>query len=223
MLVEVLTLDRADYIRPAEHAHAGEFYRLGQLTLPAGPAAAMLALWGPAACHRRLTRVTVITWIAEGTWSACVGAARPLVSAGSGVALLRVIDPEVSAVHGAYAAAQPRPSGTYRARRVDDLAVPAGELLETAARARTCMQRRGRTEREVAAAAEDAACSSWPATATRPARATESPGKATRFVVDHAPCPVPLAWPREALATTATPPRALPGPTGPPGRPREGP
>ena len=63
------------------------------------------------------------------------------------------------------------------------------------------MERRGRLEREVVAAAEGADLLMVARDGDDARLGPKSLGPASRFVVDHAPCPVLLVWPREAPGT----------------------
>lgn len=143
--------------------------------------------------------MTVVVWIAGDTWQDCVDAAR----AYSGdFLLLHVSDHDVpGAAHGAFAGlfgrGQPaRDPG----RRLDDLAAGhAAQILDAAAErlGQPCVKeaRVGRVEHEVVAAAREASllilCRDGDVSHVGP----RSLGPATRFVVDHAPCPVLLVWP----------------------------
>lgn len=144
--------------------------------------------------------MTVVVWIADDTWQDCVDAAR--AHAGEDFLLLHVSDHDVpGAAHGAFAGLlgrghPARDPGT----RLDDLAAGhASRLLEAAAErlALPCVTeaRIGRVEHEVVAAARDASllvlCRDGDVSHAGP----RSLGPATRFVVDHAVCPVLLVWP----------------------------
>lgn len=143
--------------------------------------------------------MTVVVWIADDTWQSCVDAAR---AHGSEFLLLHVSDHDVpGAAHGAFAGLFGR---SHPARdpggRLDDLAAAhAARVLEAAAarldRPCTTSARVGRVEHEVVAAAEGASllvlCRDGDVGHAGP----RSLGPATRFVVDHATCPVLLVWP----------------------------
>jgi nucleotide-binding universal stress UspA family protein len=157
----------------------------------------------------------VIAWIVEGTWPACVDAARAWAPGDARITLLHVTAPEVpGAARGAYAGllgrARPdRDPGT----RVETLAAAsAGQLLAAAAerleRPCTRNERTGRAEREVVAAAEGAGLLILARDGDRTRLGPRSLGPASRFIVDHAPCPVLLVWPEPApsVATIPTPP-----------------
>ncbi|MFS8099317.1 universal stress protein [Lentzea alba] len=142
--------------------------------------------------------MTVVVWIADDTWQSCVDAAR--AHAGSDFLLLHVSDHDVpGAAHGAFAGlfgrSHPdRDPGT----RLDHLAADhASQILEAAASRLglpcTTSARVGRVEHEVVAAAQGASLLVVCRDADHPG--PRSLGPATRFVVDHAPCPVLLVWP----------------------------
>ncbi|MFC9292879.1 universal stress protein [Streptomyces sp. NPDC057011] len=152
--------------------------------------------------------MTVIVWIVEGTWPACVDAARTHAPEGAEVVLLHVTGPEApGAAHGAYAGllgrARPdRDPGT----RMEHLAATAGEHLLAGAAERlgrpcTRQERTGRVEREVVAAAEGADLLVLARDGDRTHPGPRSMGPAGRYVVDHAPCPVLLVWPETAPGT----------------------
>jgi nucleotide-binding universal stress UspA family protein len=157
--------------------------------------------------------VTVVAWIVEGTWAACVDATRAHAPEDADVVLLHVSDPDVSgAAHGAFAGllgrARPeRDPGTA----VEHLGTAAGEQLLAAAAerlGRPCRraERRGRVEREVVGAAEGADLLVLARDGDRTHLGPRSLGPASRFIVDHAPCPVLLVWPAAAPGTDTIPP-----------------
>jgi nucleotide-binding universal stress UspA family protein len=163
--------------------------------------------------------VTVIVWIVEGTWPACVDAARAHAPQGAEIVLLHVTGHDIpGAAHGAYAGLlgrghPERDPGT----RVQHLAATsARQLLSTAADrlARPCtrLERAGRIEREVVAAAEGADLLILARDGDRTRLGPRSLAPPSRFVVDHAPCPVLLVWPDPAPGIGTIPP--------PPPRPR---
>jgi len=160
--------------------------------------------------------VAVITWIVEGTWPACVDAARGFAPAGAEIVMLHVSGGEApAAAHGAYAGllGRGRP-GQDPGPRLEELsAASARELLDAAAerlgRPCTRLQRHGRVEREVVAASEGADLLIL-ARDGDIRRGPRSLGPASRFVVDHAPCPVLLVWAQDP--PLPTPPPASPFP-----------
>jgi nucleotide-binding universal stress UspA family protein len=159
--------------------------------------------------------MTVVAWIVEATWPACVDTARRYASADTDVVLLHVTDPDVADVaHGAYAGLLGR-HHTNRdpGSQVEDLASAAArKLLDEAAtqlgRRCTEVERTGRVEREVVSAAEGAELLILARDGDLGRLGPKSLGRATRFIVDHAPCPVLLVWPASppSIATLAPPP-----------------
>jgi nucleotide-binding universal stress UspA family protein len=159
--------------------------------------------------------VTVIVWIVEGTWPACVDATRAHVPDGEDIVLLHVSGHDVPGVaHGAYAGLLGRghPERDPGTRLADLGAVSATQLLDAAAQrlARPCTrwERSGRIEREVTAAADGADLLVMARDGDRDRLGPRSLGPASRFVIDHAPCLVLLVWPEPApgIATIPTPP-----------------
>ncbi|MBP2320334.1 nucleotide-binding universal stress UspA family protein [Kibdelosporangium banguiense] len=138
--------------------------------------------------------MAVVVWIVEGTWPACVDAAR--THASGDIALLHVTDVS-GAAHGAFAGLLGR-ADPHRdpGIRLESMAA-AGPLLDAAAqrldRPCTRLERAGRIEREVIDAAQGADLLIVSRDNDHPG--PKSLGPATRFVVDHAPCPVLLVRP----------------------------
>ncbi|MFB6440606.1 universal stress protein [Streptomyces sp. NPDC056411] len=176
--------------------------------------------------------MTVIAWIVEDTWPACVDAARAHAPEGAEVVLLHITDPEASgAAHGAYAGlmgrAHPREHrpaaegwGSDPGTAVEDLAAAsAADLLAAAAErlGRPCRrtERVGRAGREVVAAAEGAELLVLARDGDRTHPGPHSLGPAGRFIVDHAPCPVLLVRPEAAPGTDPLPPGSPPPPPHP--------
>ncbi|RNL72108.1 universal stress protein [Streptomyces sp. I6] len=169
----------------------------------------------------------VIAWIVEGTWPACVDAARDRTAEGEEVTLLHVSEPVSAGVaRGAFAGLMGR--GRQEddpGDRVEGLgADSAARLLALAAErfGRPCarLERSGRAEREVVAAAEGAELLVVARDGDRAHLGPRSLGPAARFVVDHAPCPVLLVWPEPAPDLTSMPPEPPPHAPGPrPGPP----
>jgi len=172
--------------------------------------------------------MTVIAWIVEGTWPACVDAARKIAPADADIVLLHVTGGEApAAAHGAYAGLLGRGrSGRDPGPRMAELgAASAQGLLEAAAerlgRPCTTVERHGRAEREVVAVAEGASLLIVARDGDDTRLGPKSLGPASRFVVDHAPCPVLLVWPRKApSADSLPPPPRHPHPGEPPPPPR---
>ncbi|HET9082492.1 MAG TPA: universal stress protein [Trebonia sp.] len=155
----------------------------------------------------------VIVWVTEGTWRASVDAAKRLAPPGAPVTLLHVTAADLpDAAHSAYQGLLGRGHhGHDPGPRVAQLAATsASDLLEAAARrlGRPCdqVQRRGMPEREVVTAAAGAGLLIMARDGDQSRLGPKSLGKVTRFVLDHAPCPVLLVWPEPAPAITTMPP-----------------
>jgi nucleotide-binding universal stress UspA family protein len=157
--------------------------------------------------------MTMVIWLTEGTWPACVDAARELPA--GPVRLLHVVDAEsVAAIDGAHAGLLGRATraGHAQATGGQMLARTQAALLDAAAarlgRPAERDARRGRVEREVVAACADADLLILARDGDRTRLGPKSLGAATRFVLDHAPCRVLLVWPDEppGLATLPPPP-----------------
>ncbi|WP_406463631.1 universal stress protein [Streptomyces sp. NBC_01622] len=160
----------------------------------------------------------VIAWLVEGTWPACVDAVRTHAPEDSEVVLLHVSGPDVPGLaHGAFAGLLGRGGGPARdpGTRLEDLgSTSAAQLLDAAAErlGRPCerLERAGRVEREVVAAAGDADLLVLARDGDRARLGPHSLGPAVRFAVDHAPCPVLLVWPEAAPGIATLPPPPTP-------------
>ena len=156
--------------------------------------------------------MSVIVWIVEATWPACVDATAGHVAPDTDIVLLHVTAQDVpAAAHHAYTRLLGR---GHRERdpgaRLEQLAATgAQELLDAAAarlgRACTRWQRTGRPEREVVAAADGAELLIIARDGDLTHLGPRSLGPVSRFVVDHAPCPILLVWPETAPALTTIP------------------
>lgn len=163
--------------------------------------------------------MTVIIWITEGTWQATVDAAREHAPADADLVLLHVTSDDVSeTVRGSFAGllGRDRP-GRDPGIQVEALArAAATALLEDAAarlaRPAAGVERHGRVEREVVHAADGADLLICARDGDRAHLGPRSLGPATRFVIDHAPCPVLLVWPGQPPGADSMPPP----PPGPP-------
>jgi nucleotide-binding universal stress UspA family protein len=162
----------------------------------------------------------VIIWVTEGAWRASVDAALRLAPAGAPITLLHVAPAELpETAHAAYLGLLGRGQpGRDPGRRVAGLAAAsARELLDAAARrlGRPCsrIERHGDPGREVVTAAAGARLLIVARDGDRSRLGPKSLGKAARFAVDHAPCPVLLVWPDIApgVATIPPPPPGKPG------------
>ena len=154
---------------------------------------------------------SVYIWIGEGTWRATVDAALSLAPAGATFTLLHVTSPAAAdAAHGAYRGMLGR-AGHDPGERLEALAsASAADLIEAAARrlGRPCERREihDQTERAVVAASATADLLIVARDGDRSRLGPKSLGKVTRFVVDHAACPVLLVWPDEAPDVGTSPP-----------------
>jgi nucleotide-binding universal stress UspA family protein len=170
--------------------------------------------------------MTVIIWISEGTWQATVDAARDHAPADAELVLLHVTSGDVSEmVRGSFAGLLGRDRrGRDAVRQVEAITrVAAAALLDDAAarlgRPAARVERRGRIEREVVSAADGADLLICARDGDRAHLGPRSLGPATRFVIDHAPCPVLLVWPGQPPGADSLPPP----PPGPPPRHRPAP
>jgi nucleotide-binding universal stress UspA family protein len=156
--------------------------------------------------------VNAVIWLADATWAAAVDAARTHVPADASITLLHVVDPAVAeAVRGAWAGLLGRGHTRDPGAEVDaDTERAQAELLAAAAarlgRPARTMTRRGRLEREVVVACSGADLLIVARDGDLSRIGPHSLGPATRFVVDHAPCPVLLIWPERPAAALPPPP-----------------
>ncbi len=162
----------------------------------------------------------VVIWLREGLWETAVDTALRLGGPDAAFTLLHVTSTEVSdVIAGGMAGLLGR---RHRpAPAVAEVDAEAERALLDAARARLgrdCAEltRRGRVEREVTAAAADADLLLVTRDGDRARLGPHSLGPATRFVVDHAPCPVLLVWPEAAPALSSIPAPPPPGHRPPP-------
>ncbi|MFF3558156.1 universal stress protein [Streptomyces tsukubensis] len=147
--------------------------------------------------------MAVVVWLREGTWPACADAARDQLPADGRTVLLHVTDPETAETADAARAGllgRAAPPGRDPAARIDRLAADLSRELLAAAGARVgrpCELRSvtGGPERAVTAAASGADLLICARDGDRGHPGPHSLGPATRFVVDHAECPVLLVWP----------------------------
>ena len=144
--------------------------------------------------------MTVLVWVTDESWMACVDAALARAPADD-VTLLHVTDAgAVDAAQGAFSALLGRAGAGPGAQLEAMTEAAATELLEAAAtrlaRQAQQLRRRGRPEHEVVQAARGA---DLLILGRQGAEAgPRSLDKAARFVVDHAACPVLLVWPGAA-------------------------
>ena len=131
--------------------------------------------------------------------------------------LLHVTSAEAPDVaRGAYAGLFGRGARDPAPRLAQEAAISAARLLQAAARrARECdqLELEGRAERVVVAASAQADLLIVARDGDR--AAGPSLGRATRFVVDHAACPVLLVWPGSAPGIGSIPAATSSFPSGP--------
>jgi nucleotide-binding universal stress UspA family protein len=159
--------------------------------------------------------MTVLVWITENGWEACVRAARTFAPAEAELTLLHVTDTAaLEAAHGAFTALLGRSRADPGAQLEALAESSARQVLQAAeaalGRPAQPLRLRGRPERQVVLAARDA-------TLLIVARdgggaGPKSLGRAARFVVDHAPCPVLLVWPGPPPDSPPPPPPEHGGP-----------
>ncbi|MFJ9683121.1 universal stress protein [Streptomyces sp. NPDC101194] len=156
--------------------------------------------------------MTVLVWIDEGTWRASVDAARAHVRAGDAITLLHVTGDDVAeAAHGAFVGllgrghAERDPGDRVAALSASAAAALLDAAAERLGRPAERLRAHGRVEREVVRAAEDADLLICARDGDR-RPGPRSLGPATRFVVDHASCPVLLVWPGAPPGIDTPPP-----------------
>jgi len=153
---------------------------------------------------------SVVIWVSEGTWRAAVDAALSLAPAAARFTLLHVSAAAADAAHGAYAGLLGR-RGHDPGQRLDALEASSAAALLDAAETRLgrpCERREihDQAERAVVAAAAEADLLIVARDGDRSRLGPKSLGHATRFVVDHAACPVLLVWPEPAPGVGTMPP-----------------
>jgi nucleotide-binding universal stress UspA family protein len=162
----------------------------------------------------------VLVWVADGVWESAVDAARALAPPDIEFTLVHVVADDLAEVtRGAFA-------GLLGRRYTVDPGVDRGlasssrELLDSArqrlGRPAELTSRHGRPEREVVDAAAGADLLVLARDGDRSRLGPRSLGPHTRFVVDHAPCPVLLVWPEAAPGVGTIPPPPPPGHEPPP-------
>ncbi|MFN8198927.1 MAG: universal stress protein [Nakamurella multipartita] len=162
----------------------------------------------------------VLVWVADGVWEAAVDQARTIAPETAEFTLVHVVADDVGEVaKGAFAGLLGRRySG---GSGIDEqLSASSTEVLDAARhrldRPAELVSRHGRLEREVVAAAEGADLLVLARDGDRSRLGPRSLGPATRFVVDHSPCPVLLVWPERAPGVGTIPPPPPPGHQPPP-------
>ena len=154
----------------------------------------------------------IVIWVREGTWPACVDAARDLVGSGPAEVTLVCVREEASG--------PPDPGfgsliGRGRRRKAtEELAQLSRDAAETMLRRAqerlgfdaTMRLESGFPERLVTAAADGADYLVLGRDGDRRRLGPNSIGKHTRFVIDHAPCRVLLIWPDRVPDLGSIPP-----------------
>lgn len=154
-----------------------------------------------------------LVWISEGTWESCVDQACALVPGQAEVTLLHVAPSDVEEVaaggrEGLLGRRRPRPAAALRAISDEEAQALLAAAQARLGRPSETVARRGRVEREVVAACENADLLVL-ARDGEERLGPKSLGSRTRFVVDHAPCAVALVWARRppGIETLLPPPR----------------
>lgn len=155
----------------------------------------------------------VLVWIAENTWEACVDQARALLPGDAEVTLLHVAPTDVEELAAGGRAAllgrrpPPPPGPRLEAISAEEAQAQLHAAQGRLARPAQVISRRGRVEREVLEACAGADLLVL-ARDGEPRLGPKSLGPCTRFVVDHAPCPVLLLWAHEppSIDTAPLPP-----------------
>ena len=170
-----------------------------------------------------------VAWLTDSSWQSCVDAAVAYGQPEAELVLVYVTPDEVRGVaHGAFAGL------LGRGRRDRDpaallaaAAAGAAEDVLDAARERGGDERTvrteihlGRAEQAVVGAANGADLLVVARDGDDSRLGPHSLGPATRFVVDHAPCPVLLVWPGRVPSIGSIPPPPATPPAPPPERPR---
>lgn len=160
-----------------------------------------------------MTADSVVVWLTEDTWPACVDVAAGLPGA-ERIRLLHVVDEaSAEAAHGALGGLLGRHGAWHRdpGEVITEASREASARLLADARRRLGRDARletraGRIEREVVAAVADARLLVCARDGERDRLGPHSIGHHLRFVVDHAPCAVLLIWPEDPPDLGSIPP-----------------
>jgi nucleotide-binding universal stress UspA family protein len=154
----------------------------------------------------------VLVWVTDDGWAACVDAALTIAPDDAELALLHVQPPDVAGVaHGAFSGllgrgrADPDPGDRLESLATESQATLLAAAADRVGRPVTVDRRNGRVEREVVAAAAGFDLLVVSRDGDRSRLGPKSLGPPTRFVVDHAPCPVLLIWPEPAPGLDSIP------------------
>jgi len=152
-----------------------------------------------------------VVWISEGTWPGCVDQAAAFLPGDAEVTLLHVAPQDVEDFAGRGGARllgrhpPPRPGPPLRAIAEEEAQALLAEAQARLARPAQTVSRRGRIEREVAAACAAADLLILARDGER-RLGPKSLGKHARFVLDHAPCQVLLVWAESPPGLDTMPP-----------------
>jgi hypothetical protein len=145
-----------------------------------------------------------LVWIVDDTWEATVDEADAFLPADADVTLLHVAPADVESVaegarHGLLGRPRPRHHGPPPPKPLRAISEEAAAALLAAARERlgrdaTTVSLRGRVEREVVEAADQADVLVLARDGDRTRPGPQSLGPAARYVVDHASSRVLLVW-----------------------------
>lgn len=158
--------------------------------------------------------MAVLVWVDEATWPACIDAAEQWAPASAETVLIATADPQdATQAHAAFAGLLGRGGSAHdpgpRIAAMGQAATAA--MLEAAARrlGRPCTVRTlsgGHPERALVEAAVGADLLVMARDGDADRLGPRSLGPVSRFVVDHAPCPVLLVWPRSPATAVLPPP-----------------
>jgi nucleotide-binding universal stress UspA family protein len=153
-----------------------------------------------------------LVWIVEDTWEATVAEAAAFVPDGADITLLHVAPTDVEELarggrHGMLGRhGPPPPKPGIRAISDEAAAALLEDASERLGRPARTVARRGRVEREVVEAAQDADLLVLSRDGDRRRLGPQSLGPPARFVVDHAPCRVLVVWADEPPGVETIPP-----------------
>ncbi|WP_040162370.1 universal stress protein [Nigerium massiliense] len=165
----------------------------------------------------------ILIWVQEATWPACIDAVRSR-PAGDSITLVHARDSHEEVPRGLMDGLMGRGYGRRPADRLAAVSDEAAQdVLERAASrlGRPCerLSLTGRPERLITEQAATADLLVLARDGDRSRLGPQSLGKHTRFVVDHAPCPVLLLWPESSPSLESIPPPPPPGHEPPEPRP----
>jgi nucleotide-binding universal stress UspA family protein len=156
----------------------------------------------------------LLIWVTETTWPGTVDAARRWAPEHVEITLLHVTgDDAAAAARGAFAGLLGRgyPHERDPGAKLEAISATAAEDLLAAAAERLArpvrtLERHGRVEREVIQAEAGVDLLICARDGDRSRLGPHSLAPPTRFVIDHAPCPVLLIWPEPAPGIQSLPP-----------------